>query len=201
MDLYKITGPNGECLNGGSGSWDLPTATEPGAWWRVAGDIVACHNGLHLASREQLDRWLPQRDGTPYVIHRAETDGDILNNGDKYVVSAARLLPRRVPAPDLAAEQARFNDARNRAMTPANRARKRADRAFARLSPAQGYLAHVQGMTLPEGHPLRAEQDRYATAKATYNAAVRAAADRYDRAVAPAAKRYAAAVAAMIDGA
>lgn len=100
--LYKIVGPAGEPLNGGSGQWPLPTAIDPGAWWEVSGPVVACRNGLHLTDAEHLETWLPPI-GQPFVIYRAEVRGDVVNAGGKWVAECARLLPRRRPMPNLAA--------------------------------------------------------------------------------------------------
>ena len=73
--LYKIVGPNGECLNGGRGQWSLPDGDKPGEWWEVDGPIEACRNGLHLVTAAQLDRWY--RYGSESVVYQVETDGEL----------------------------------------------------------------------------------------------------------------------------
>lgn len=105
--LYKIVSPTGECVNNGHGTWPLPTADKPGEWWEVSGEIRACFNGLHLASREQVDGWWKRNT----VVFRAEVDGELWDAGDKYVARRVRLLPRQIPGPDFKALVARLKRA------------------------------------------------------------------------------------------
>lgn len=113
--LYKVTGPAGECLNGGSGDWPLPGPATPGAWREIVGPVAACRNGLHLATAAQLSHWLPDRG--LYRVWRAEVrDAEIVDAGEKYVAAAVRLLP-----PDTRAER-RYAAAVKRQTAEARRA-------------------------------------------------------------------------------
>ena len=85
--LYKLTSPTGEPLHGGRGVWSLPRGSRPGAWRKVAGDLIPCNNGLHLLRKKDIIEWL--RAG---VLWEAEWRGDKIVTGDKMVVSEARLV-------------------------------------------------------------------------------------------------------------
>lgn len=206
--LYKIVGPNGECLNGGSGTWSLPChhATTPGGdgcsrpdhrragegwgapgdWWDVDGEVVACRNGLHLATRAQVPQWYR----TGGTVYRAETKGELIDHGDKFVARSVRLLPRDKPAPDI--EPLRM--AVRRAADKVRRAADKRDRAVRRAAKARtvkvpaawrNYLLAVgSGVTLPAGHPGRPYQDAVNAAERAYRAAVAAAYKPFDAAMA-----------------
>ena len=82
--LYKVTGPKGEAIQGGSGHW------VPGRWRSVRGKLVACERGLHVCTADQLVLYLGP------VIWRVEVDATrpVLDAGDKWVVSRARVTER-----------------------------------------------------------------------------------------------------------
>jgi hypothetical protein len=137
--LYKVTGPNGEPLHGGSGTWPLPTADGPGEWWDIPGEVQGCRSGLHLTDREHLMSWVPNA-GDP-IVWRAEVRGPLyrVGSGDKYVAGSVRLLPRKPrKGPDHATMRAR----RDRAVARARRAMDRADAALARDAGA-GWAAYA----------------------------------------------------------
>jgi hypothetical protein len=168
MMLYKITQPDGTAYNGGSGRWSLPTDTEPGAWWRIDGALEACVNGLHVTDAEHIDTWVG---GQPFVLHRVETAGPIIRDRAKYVVGAARLLPRKRPAPDMTAAHTAYNLALHRADTA---------RAKAIGTGARGYLRAIGPVRLPVAHPLRDKVESMARAERTYQTAISRAQSRYD---------------------
>lgn len=65
---------------------------EPGTWLEVEGDLVACRNGLHIATlRQVLERWLSEE----LWEVEADLDGAIVL-ADKTVVRRARLV-RQLP--------------------------------------------------------------------------------------------------------
>jgi len=148
QQLYKITGPNGEPLHGGSGDWPLPTDTEPGAWREVSAPVIPCRNGLHLTTAADMTVWLPVGDCR---IWRTEYAGEVIPGGNKYAVERARLLPGPIDGQDVRA-----------ALVP--------DRIPMPRRPALAY------MRLPKGHILteRIEQARtaYETARKRHEASV-----------------------------
>jgi len=166
VQLYKLVGPNGECINGGSGDWPLPTDTEPGAWRSVDGPLEACRNGLHLTDRDHIDAWAGDSVAVAYAV---ETDGPVIDAGEKYVAQRVRLLPRKRPAPDMVAAVARYR-----------RARVAAQRIYERVVPAGSYLAVIGTARLPAGHPLR--DVPAADARTRYDAALDKARRTYERA-------------------
>jgi hypothetical protein len=88
--LYKVTGPNGEALHGGTGCWHLPIGKRPGKWMPpVKGVLRSCSNGYHLATVEQV---LPWCYGEGFVLWEAEARGHIVDAGDKTVAESARLI-------------------------------------------------------------------------------------------------------------
>lgn len=154
--LYKVTGPRGECLNGGSGVWPLPVGDRPGEWWDIAGDLEPCRNGLHLTDAANLAAWLP-RGGLAYRVWRVETRGAILDTGKKYAAQSVRLLP-----PNTAAER-RYAAAGKRyasALARAETAYQRAMRAASRIPEASGaaaaYVRALGGTPIPKGSPIAA---------------------------------------------
>ena len=89
MQLYKITGPEGEACHGGRGSWFLPEGKRPGRWMpAIEGDIEPCENGYHLCRERNLVHWLGP------VIWEAEHRGEFVEAEDKVVVRQARLVRR-----------------------------------------------------------------------------------------------------------
>jgi hypothetical protein len=86
MKLYKVTDTNGRSCHGGTGKWSLPKNGEPGEWWEIGGEIIACENGLHACRRADLVNWLGP------CIHELEHEGEIIDGGDKVVVRKARLV-------------------------------------------------------------------------------------------------------------
>lgn len=155
MQLYKITTLEGACVNGGAGTWPLPTDTEPGKWWKVSGPLVPCQNGLHLASLSQLPHWL--RWSTPdTVIFRAETEGKVIEAEGKYVARKVRLLPGYVKADDFMKHAGP-----NRYEHWAD-----ADLGVKRPSHATFELAQLE---VPKGHTLEAKIERAKKRIASYN--------------------------------
>lgn len=174
--LYKITGPNGEPIHGGSGQWDLPKDGKPGAWWDLTGPIEPCRNALHVTDAAHLDRWYDDRAGYGgAIIHRVEVRGVIINAGDKYAVSSARLLPHAGgPSPDVAAAEAEYEAIRAKADRAYARAIRKAARATGtvKVSPAwRSYVEAVGAERFPKDHPAHA----YAAAIAEQRKAERAA--------------------------
>lgn len=142
--LYKIVGPNGEPLHGGSGAWPLPDGDTPGEWWDIpAEDVQACRVGLHVTDAAHLAGWVPTY-GDP-VIYRAETRGPVwrVGDGDKYVCASVRLLPRKPRrGPDVATLYAR----RDRVLARTGRRKVRAERALTRaIGPAWAEYARRLG--------------------------------------------------------
>ena len=179
MDLYKIVGPNGECLNGGDGDWSLPVGDAPGDWRTVEGPLEACRNGLHVATAEQVPTWLNPERGVVYRVEvRADPDRPelpyLIDAGSKWVARSVRLLPRSKPAPDIAALQRK----RDRAMA---RARKALDVAVPERWRA--YLTAVGFTKLPAAHPAAQYQNASVAAHAAWSRAHRKAQADYDAAV------------------
>jgi hypothetical protein len=94
MVFYKVLDANGCSCNGGSLKWSLPVKNEDGTWtpgeWtpEIAGPLVECRNGYHLATIEQLPQWLNDR------IFVAEVDGELVESSDrdKWVARRVRLV-------------------------------------------------------------------------------------------------------------
>lgn len=93
--LYKVLRADGSAYHGGSGKWPLPNG-RPGAWVEVTGQLVACRRGLHVCRAEHLLAWLGP------AIFTVETDGELLDAGDKLVARRARLLAPTVWTPGVA---------------------------------------------------------------------------------------------------
>lgn len=95
MRLYKIVTPEGKPVHGGSGQWPLPDADgNPGEWWDIEGEVVACVNGLHVTDAENVPVWLEH---VGAVVYRVETRGTVTRRGEKYVTGSARLTGKPVP--------------------------------------------------------------------------------------------------------
>jgi hypothetical protein len=72
---YKATGDNGKALYG-VGSWNLPTATEPGDWMpRIEGELFECARGYHFHDASAVHRMF----GTEFYL--AEPDDYAYRNG------------------------------------------------------------------------------------------------------------------------
>jgi hypothetical protein len=66
--------------------WPLPTATAPGAWVEVEGELRLCRNGLHVCQAADLPYWLHDE------LWEVETEGDFIEGLDCRVVRRARLI-------------------------------------------------------------------------------------------------------------
>lgn len=101
MKLYKIVGPTGEPLHGGSGAWHLPARKgRPAKWMEpVTGDVRACRNGYHLVKADGLMEWLSPG---PALLCEAEGRGDSdCDDGQKTAFREARILRVVGPLNDL----------------------------------------------------------------------------------------------------
>ena len=88
--LYKVLGPKGEAIHGGSATWALPNG-KPGKWMPKIADPVCCEQGYHLVELPALAEWL--RDDC--TIYLAEGKGPSDSDGTgKTAFSEARLLRR-----------------------------------------------------------------------------------------------------------
>lgn len=88
MTFYKVTGPKGESVHGGTGSWPLPRGARPGKFLTVEGEIRACHRGLHFCREDQLLDWLGP------AVWEFEPRGEIIDAGGKLVCAKGRLVRR-----------------------------------------------------------------------------------------------------------
>ncbi len=97
--LYKVTTPDGSPLHGGSGRWSLPHGKRPGAWRSVEGSLVMCQNGLHIVTKDQLPRWMPEH--MPFTVWEVEVHAKAVRQSDydKSAVSRARLVRPVVSIP------------------------------------------------------------------------------------------------------
>jgi hypothetical protein len=86
--VYKIVKPDGTTPQG-YGKWDIPQSGKPGRWQSVGGELVACHNGLHLLRTADLTEWLPE---PPALVLLAEYTGSAVVSDDKIVVRRARAV-------------------------------------------------------------------------------------------------------------
>jgi len=77
--LYKVLGPGRRSCYGGSHTW------EPGVWYTIEGELVACERGFHLCRANDLREWLHAE------IWHAEARGQIVDGGNKLVVRSARI--------------------------------------------------------------------------------------------------------------
>ena len=91
--LYKITGPNGEPLHGGSGLWHLPTKGKPGKWMPKLDRVKACSSGYHLVTAIGIVDWLPHAPQTG-VLWLAEGRGASDGDGSKTAFAQARLVKK-----------------------------------------------------------------------------------------------------------
>ena len=92
MKHYKVLKANGDCCNGGTGKWYLPTKKKDGTWkpgkWmpKIEGKLEPCENGYHICRPQDLVRWLDE------AIFEVEYKGIKVNDDDKCVVREARLV-------------------------------------------------------------------------------------------------------------
>ena len=83
---YKWLRADGSTPIQGDKSWDLPRDGKPGAWREVEGELVACRNGLHVCTREQVIEWGGE------VLFECEVDGETVEADDKVVCRRVRLV-------------------------------------------------------------------------------------------------------------
>uniref|UniRef100_A0A6M3J9E8 Imm-5-like domain-containing protein n=1 Tax=viral metagenome TaxID=1070528 RepID=A0A6M3J9E8_9ZZZZ len=86
---YKVLGPKGEAIHGGSGRWHLPKGKRPGKWMRRIPNPVPCICGYHVVTAPQLLTWLDRNDAT---VYRVDVRGTVVKADDKSVAEQARLL-------------------------------------------------------------------------------------------------------------
>jgi hypothetical protein len=86
--LWKVLREDGTTIHGRKG-WTLPV-DGPGEWMpAVKGELVACKNGYHLLSADQILAWAREDD---LRIVECDYRGDPLDAGDKWVVREVRSL-------------------------------------------------------------------------------------------------------------
>ena len=88
---YKITGPKGEPLHGGSGNWSLPVGKRPGKWMPKVAGVKACKSGYHLVKAAGIVDWLPYA-GRIGLLWEAEGRGKKDAEGPKTAFAQARLI-------------------------------------------------------------------------------------------------------------
>jgi hypothetical protein len=81
MILHKVTDAEGRACHGGTGKWTK------GRWRSVAGELKPCARGLHLVTVKQLPQWLSEG-----ILWEAETEGGLIDAGDKWVARRARVV-------------------------------------------------------------------------------------------------------------
>ena len=87
--LYKVLGPGGKPVHGGTGRWHLPKGARPGKWMPRINDPRCCSRGYHLVELSSLAEWLVA-DCTIFV---AEGRGASHAGGDgKTAFGQARLV-------------------------------------------------------------------------------------------------------------
>ena len=89
--LYKITGPKGEPLHGGSGDWSLPVGKRPGKWMPKVAGVKACKSGYHLVEAVGIVEWLPRAPQTG-LLWEAEGRSDSDKEDTKTTFAQARLI-------------------------------------------------------------------------------------------------------------
>ena len=92
--LYKVLGPNGECIHGGGTraafSWSLPVDGNPGAWVEAEGPLEPCNNGLHLTTEPVI--WM-KSGGRVFEAEVASNEPRLACDApDKFCVRRARLV-------------------------------------------------------------------------------------------------------------
>lgn len=88
---YKITGPKGEPLHGGSGNWSLPVGKKPGKWMPQVENVKACEAGYHLVEAVGIVEWLPRAPKTG-LLWEAQGRGDSDKENTKTAFAQARLI-------------------------------------------------------------------------------------------------------------
>lgn len=91
MTLYKVLGPNGESIHGGTGTWFLPKGKRPGKWMPKVEHVWVCSSGYHLVTITALPRWLILDCTIWEAEGRGAEDGDAQG---KTAFAQARLLRR-----------------------------------------------------------------------------------------------------------
>ncbi len=89
--MFKVTGPNGEPLHGGSGNWSLPVGKKPGKWMPVVENVSACRRGYHLVEAVGIVEWLPRAPQSG-LLWEAEGRGAKDKEGTKTAFAQARLV-------------------------------------------------------------------------------------------------------------
>ena len=90
--LFKVLSADGRSCHGGDLQWPLPTQRSDGTWApgepvKVAGKVVPCKNGIHLATaRQVLTDWMGER------IWVAQWRGELVDADNKWVAREVRLL-------------------------------------------------------------------------------------------------------------
>jgi len=89
--LYKVTGPNGESIHGGTFTYDLPTLNDdgtwaPGEWTPKIESVRVCHRGYHLTT--DYVKWLK----LGCLIWTAEGRGGEDTEDDKTAFGESRCL-------------------------------------------------------------------------------------------------------------
>ena len=87
-DYYKVTLSDGSACHGGTGKWRLPEGGRPGKWMPPV-DVLPCQSGYHVCRADQIVQWLG---GEPHIVWAVEVRGAVVDDGDKVVVSEARLI-------------------------------------------------------------------------------------------------------------
>ena len=95
-DLYKILGPDGQAIHGGTGTWKLPTGKRPGVWMPKILTPVCCSEGYHLVELYSVAEWL-QADCTIYL---AEGKGSSHTDGSRKTAFQQARLIRRINISD-----------------------------------------------------------------------------------------------------
>lgn len=54
---YKVVGPKGQAISGGSGVWKMPKGDKPGDWMPKVDYVHACHSGYHLIPKHGIRSW------------------------------------------------------------------------------------------------------------------------------------------------
>lgn len=92
LKFYKTLDETGFSCFGGEAEWSLPRLNDDGTWtpgeWMppIEYELVECKNGYHIATFNQLLRWLAPR------IFEAEAGREVVRGKDKYIARKCRLL-------------------------------------------------------------------------------------------------------------
>lgn len=85
--LFKVLGPDGESIHGGTATWSLPNG-KPGAWMPTIADPACCHRGYHLVALAALPEWVRLRSTLYLAEGRGASDTD---GSGKTAFAEARL--------------------------------------------------------------------------------------------------------------